>query len=61
MCDTERGFIVGAPMAGGKTVQVAVVSIRTVSEVTSAFNEKDISKQVQKCGQQYIFGEGALV
>ncbi len=53
LSDYERGFIVGARMAGGsvtKTAQLARVSIGTVTEVASAFRSagKDKCREGRK-------------
>uniref|UniRef100_A0A3B4XRT0 Transposase Tc1-like domain-containing protein n=1 Tax=Seriola lalandi dorsalis TaxID=1841481 RepID=A0A3B4XRT0_SERLL len=57
LSDFERGFIVGARMAGAsvtKTAQLASVSIGTVTKVTSAFSSlgKTSVSRVGNCGRQ---------
>ena len=58
--DFQRGFIVGARMAGAsvtKTAQLASVSIGTVTKVTSAFRSmgKTSVNRVGNCGRQRTF------
>ena len=57
LSDFERGFIIGARMAGAsvtKTAQLASVSIGTVTKVTSAFRSmgKTSVNRVGNCGRQ---------
>lgn len=52
LTDFDRGFIIGARMAGAsvtQTAQLASVSIGTVTIVTSAFRSKTSVNRVVNC------------
>lgn len=62
LSDSERGFIAGARMARAsvtKTAQLTSVSIRTLTEVTSAFGSagKTSVNRVGSCGRQSTIEE----
>ncbi len=60
LSDSERGFIVGAQMAGASVTnaaQLTSVSIGTVTKVTSVSVEKISVNRVRNCGRQHTFNE----